>query len=161
MVDYFDEPTGGADGPTMKFGHHRVTVKTMKDGQPWVKGSAKGPRLTMILTDASDRSQSTIDGQTFNGRSKGPIAGLNKALGFTNDVLNSLITSADGITDDDFPMAMVTNIAAMWEGASGWVECMPNGDYKYPNIKFLQGEPKVKKGEADYTATAAAASGGI
>lgn len=160
MVDFFEEPEERASGPTMQFGHHRVTVSTMRKGEPWVTESAKGPRLTLAIVDVDDRSQSTLDGQTFNGRSKGVIAGLNKALGFKAEQLNGLIPSADGITDTDFPKNYVMNIAAMWEGASAWVEISPNGTYKYPNVRFLQFEPKEKKGADNYS-TDNVDSGGI
>jgi len=159
MVEYFNEPEDRS-GSTITLGHHRVTVTTMRNGEPQLKDTEKGPRLQMVLTDATDRSQSTLDGQTFNDSCKGLIEGLNKALGFTSAQLNSIITSTDGITATSFPINQAQKICSMWQNASAWVEIQPNPGFDYPKVKWLPKEPKVKRGPEHYSAEAVD-SGGI
>jgi len=164
MSNFFEEPEDRVDGSTMSLGHHRVTVSTMrKSGEPRFKDTPKGPRLQLVLTDVADRSQSTLDGQTFNLTCKGMMASLNKALGATAAELSGMISNPDGITDSGFPANDAAKIASFWDGRSGWCEVTPNSGYDYPNVRWLSKEPGTKKAAGDYTAVAASSgsSGGI
>ena len=151
MVEFFEEPEDRASGSTMQLGHHRVTLSTMRKGEPGFKDTPLGPRLWIVITDTADRSQSCVTGQTFNANCKGMMASLNKALGFKAAQLSELVSNPGGVTATGFPANDAAKIAAFWHNASAWIEAQPNPGYDSPNIRFLEKEPGTKRGPDDYT----------
>lgn len=144
----------------LTFGHHFVKIKLAdRDGAPWIKDTAKGPRAMFKLYLESNPNVSSLDGVTFNlntirgtAREEGgftfaPIKLMNKCLGFTVADLEGLV--AGSITETECPEAFVHSVAAMWATSPGvWVEIKPDG--AYTRTVYLNGEPLTHKGVGDY-----------